>query len=116
MGVLATARATLRNCVRVAQQTLTLYVWVQILVPQPKNSTSFDLSNFFIHCESNGISSRFSVYLITEGAYHQPQAVSSFAMMIYNGKPLVIYNSCGIDDMHAYGVIWREVLAILPIL
>ena len=70
-----------------------------------KNPTSFDLSDFFIHCESNGISSRFSVYLITEGAYHQPQAVSSFAMMIYNGKPLVIYNSCGIDDIHAYGVI-----------
>ena len=37
-----------------------------------KNSTSFDLSNFFIHCESNGISSHFSVYLITEGVYHQP--------------------------------------------
>ena len=57
---------------------------VRIPVPQPKNSTSFDLSNFFIHCESNGISSRVSVYLITEGAYHQPQAVFSFAMMIYN--------------------------------
>ena len=67
----------------------------------PKNSTSFDLSNFFIHCESNGISSRVSVYLITEGAYHQPKAVFAFAMMIYNGKPLVIYNSFGIDDIHA---------------
>ena len=43
----------------------------------------FRLVEFFIHCESNGISSRFSVYLITEGVYHQPQAVSSFAMMIY---------------------------------
>ena len=75
------------------------------LVPQPKNSTSFDLSNFFIHCESNGISSRVSVYLITEGAYHQPKAVFAFAMMIYNGKPLVIYNSCGIDDIHGYAVI-----------
>ena len=32
----------------VAQQTLTLYVWVRALDPQPKNSTSFDLSNFFI--------------------------------------------------------------------
>ena len=89
----------------VAQQTLTLYAWVRILVPLPKNPTSFDLSDFFIHCESNGISSRFSVYLITEGAYHQPQAAFVFAMMIYNGKPLVIYNSCGIDDIHAYGVI-----------
>ncbi len=25
----------MRNCVRVAQQTLTLFVWVRILVPQP---------------------------------------------------------------------------------
>ena len=25
----------LRNCVMVARQTLTLFVWVQILVPQP---------------------------------------------------------------------------------
>ena len=66
---------------------------VRIPAPQPKNPTSFDLSDFFIHCESNGISSRFSVYLITEGAYHQPQAVFAFAMMIYNGKPLVIYNA-----------------------
>ena len=51
------------------------------------------LVDFFIHCESNGISSRFSVYLITEGVYHQPQDVSSFAMMIYNGKPLMIYDA-----------------------
>ena len=26
----------MRNCVRVARQTLTLFVWVQILVPQPE--------------------------------------------------------------------------------
>ena len=26
-------------CVKVAQQTLTLYVWVRILDPQPKNPT-----------------------------------------------------------------------------
>ena len=49
-----------------------------------KKFDKFRRVEFFIHCESNGISSRFSVYLITEGAYHQPQAVSSFAMMIYN--------------------------------
>ena len=30
---------------------------VRIFSSPPKNSTSFDLSNFFIHCESNGISS-----------------------------------------------------------
>ena len=29
----------MRNCVRVAQQTLTLYVWVRILVPQPMAPT-----------------------------------------------------------------------------
>ena len=28
----------LRNCVMVARQTLTLFVWVQILVPQPTTS------------------------------------------------------------------------------
>ena len=61
---------------------------VQISPSPPKNSTSFDLSNFFIHCESNGISSRISVYLITEGVYHQPQAVLCFRN----------------DDIHAYGV------------
>lgn len=68
------------------------------------NPTSFDLSDFFIHCESNGISSRFSVYLITEGAYHQPQAVFAFAMMIYNGKPLVIYNA----SPCWYTRLWRD--------
>ena len=29
------------NCVRVAQQTLTLYVWVRILVPQPLAPNTF---------------------------------------------------------------------------
>ena len=89
-------RSTKGNCVTAAQQTLTLYVGVRIPIPLPKNSTSFDLSNFFIHCESNGISSRVSVYLITEGAYHQPKAVFAFAMMIYNGEPLVIYKACAL--------------------
>ena len=39
---------------------------------------------FFIHCESDGISSHFGVYIIAIGVYHQPQVASSFAMMIYN--------------------------------
>ena len=58
----------------------------------------FRLVEFFIHCESNGISSRVSVHFITEGVYHQPQVVllsqwwytrlrlddmQCFAMMIY---------------------------------
>ena len=32
----------LRICVRVAQQTLTLYVWVRILDPQPRLPTEID--------------------------------------------------------------------------
>ena len=67
-------------------------VWVQVPPPAPEKRP-FSNGLFSIHCESNGISSRFSVYLITEGVYHQPQAVSSFAMMIYNGKPLMIYDA-----------------------
>ena len=35
----------------------------------------FRLVEFFIHCESNGISSRVSVHFITEGVYHQSQIV-----------------------------------------
>ena len=34
----------MRNCVRVARQTLTLFVWVQILVPQPLKPASFKKS------------------------------------------------------------------------
>ena len=30
------------------------------------------VTSFFIHCESDGISSRFSVYIIAAGVYHQP--------------------------------------------
>ena len=71
----------------------------------------FRLVEFFIHCESNGISSRFSVYLIrlaeyisTRRVYHQPQAVSSFAMMIYKTASWW-YAMLRIDDIHAFGVI-----------
>ena len=35
MGIIVTVVYKMRNCVRVARQTLTLFVWVQILVPQP---------------------------------------------------------------------------------
>ena len=34
----------MRNCVMVARQTLTLFVWVQILVPQPEDKLRLDLS------------------------------------------------------------------------
>jgi len=44
-----------------------------------KKIDKFRLVDFFIHCKSNGISSRFSVYLIrlaeyisTRRVYHQP--------------------------------------------
>ena len=43
----------------------------------PKNSTSFDLSNFFIHCESNGISSRRS------RGYHHRRCISSAVGCIF---------------------------------
>ena len=33
---------TLRNCVMAARQTLTLFVWVQILVPQPEKAVKID--------------------------------------------------------------------------
>ena len=31
--------------------------------------------DFFIHCESNGISSRVSVYIIAVGVYHHTEGV-----------------------------------------
>lgn len=36
----------LRNCVKVAQATLTRFVWVRILVPQPKKEVSIGLLLF----------------------------------------------------------------------
>ena len=49
---------SLRNCVRVAQQTLTLFVWVRILVPQPKNrQSSTEGCRFFYPIRRVGISS-----------------------------------------------------------
>ena len=39
---------TLRNCVMAARQTLTLFVWVQILVPQPKQKTASCWVLFFL--------------------------------------------------------------------
>ncbi len=38
----------LPNCVKVARQTLTLFVWVRILVRQPKNPTGSSRWDFFI--------------------------------------------------------------------
>ena len=63
--------------------------------PSPtKNRLAF-ASLFFIHCESNGISSRVSVYIIKGGvaalvSHHTFRCVSkaSFAMMIYTALPI----------------------------
>ena len=48
------------------------------LIPSQKRSNFClpKVTSFFIHCESDGISSRFSVYIIAAGVYHQPQVVS----------------------------------------
>ena len=74
------------------------------LVPLPKNSTSFDLSNFFIQAAGLAYHRR-----TTCGAYHQGRQtalvshhalaciylllddIQCSALMIYNGKPLMIY-------------------------
>jgi len=65
---------------------------------------------FFIHCESNGISSRFSVHIIKGGraafvSHHTFRCVSkSFRNDDIQHFVLMIYNSYGIDDIHTYGV------------
>ena len=68
------------------------------------------LVEFFIHCESNGISSRVSVYIIRfdeyispKRVYHQPQVVSLsqwwYTMLRIDDIPQKIA-----DDIHAFGV------------
>ena len=54
---------SLRNCVRVAQQTLTLFVWVRILVPQPKKDIAYAVS-FFIQSEGL-VCNRRQAYVIS---------------------------------------------------
>ena len=73
-----------------------------------QKKTGFNLS-FFIHCESNGISSRASVYYITEG-------VSSFATMIYNFFRSWWYAiPCGIDDIQCFALIYYRFYAIMSV-
>ena len=59
---------------------------------------------FFYPLRSNGISSRFSVYIITVGVYHQPKAVS-LRNDDMQSVALMTYNSLGIDDIHGFAVI-----------
>ena len=56
-------KCSLRNCVRVAQQTLTLFVWVRILVPQPKKDIAYAVS-FFIQSEGL-VCNRRQAYVIS---------------------------------------------------
>ena len=56
-----------------------------------KYKIAFAILYFFIHCESNGISSRFSVYIFRN------DDIQSVALMVYN-----FYE---IDDIHGYAVI-----------
>ena len=68
----------------------------------------FRLVEFFIHCESNGISSRVSVHIITAGVYHQPQVVLLSQWW---------YTRLRLDDMQCsalmiytpLGVIWVQI-------
>ena len=46
----------MRNCVMVAQQTLTLFVWVQILVPQPADRPPFGVVFFCRLAAEQGLS------------------------------------------------------------
>ncbi len=99
----------MRNCVRVAQQTLTLFVWVRILVPQPKNTTSFDLSDFFTQADRLGISSRVSVYIINNGnavvVSHHTEGVYFCRLDDMQNFVLMICNSCGIGDIQGFALI-----------
>ena len=56
------------------------------------------LVDFFIHCESYGISSRSGVYLITEGVYHQSQTAFYFRNDDIQRAP--------IDDM--FKLFWKK--------
>ena len=46
------------------------------------------LQYFFIHCESNGISSRFSVYIIAIGVYISNDDIPLSERLIYKATPL----------------------------
>ncbi|MBR2966717.1 MAG: hypothetical protein IKC52_04530 [Clostridia bacterium] len=72
-----------------------------------KKIDKFRLVDFFI--QAAGLAYHHDAVVdIIKGAcalasHHAPACIFR-GLMIYNGKPLVIYNSCGIDDIHAYGV------------
>ena len=79
---------------------------VRIPLPPPRKTSVelFQLRFFFIHCESNGISSRFSVYIIAVGAYHQPQVVS-LSQWWYTATSCGWYAKLRFDDIQGYALI-----------
>ena len=72
-----------------------------------KKCKSKDL-HFFIHCESNGISSAVRLYIITRSVYiinrrlHKRFRNDDIQRLV----PLMICNSNGIDDIHGSAVIF----------
>ena len=61
----------------------------EVLLPLPKNSTSFDLSNFFIHCGSNGISSATGCILFRNDDIQGLRLgdIQNFVLMISTALP-----------------------------
>ena len=74
--------------------------------------------DFFIHCESNGISSRVSVYIINTAL---PCCISSHRRCVskifrnddIQNFVLMICNSCGIDDIQCFALIYFRFYAII---
>ena len=96
----------LGNCVTAARQTLTLFVGVRIPIPQPKNPTSFDLSDFLSKPQAwYIIVAQSAVYIIKGGiaalvSHHAPACIflrlddiQCFALMIYRNKLRMIYKA-----------------------
>ena len=113
-------QSKLGNCVTAARQTLTLFVGVRIPIPQPKNPRSSE-RGFFYPSRRLGISLTREVRRISSRAARRP-CISSRASVHFlrlddiQHFVLMICNSYGIDDMHAFGVIWHGGLEISTIL
>ena len=80
-----------------------MFMRVQVPSSAPKNQV-FGLG-FFIHCESNGISSRFSVYIIAVRRISSTVGCICFHNDDMQGIALVICNFYKIDDIHDFVVI-----------
>ncbi len=83
------------------------------LVSSSKKSRSSE-RDFFIHCESNGMLSRVSVYVINDSAaivvsHHNFRCVSkNFRNDDIQNFALMICNSCGIDDIQCFAWIYFD--------